>query len=340
VEGARDGHLELAQPGLADQCCGLTGGCAPVGVGADEQTHATRDTSQWPAHACEHQDLPCPALVQLGFTYPFAREPDSYLFLDGVVYPYAEVTDDLLGDSRVLLPDGSAITAHRLLRAFDLEAEAFEPQTPVIGYRSNASPIQLTNKFIVEDFPEIPVIPVMKGTIKDYDVVFAPHFVSYGAMPATIVPMPGTDAEIWVNWLDDAELAQMNSSEGAGGLSAFGDLSAEWEVAGPDPDTMKVYVDCFGGLEVDGRLLALSAVAATGRTARAVPEPEALDAVLPTLGWRRSLFELLLANVTSERARDRHTGRIEELGVQFHDPNVTPEIPCYLSVEELAGGEF
>ena len=94
------------------------------------------------------------------------------------------------------------------------------------------------------------------------------------------------------------------------GLYTFGDLSAEWDVAGPDPDTMKIYVDCFGGLEVDGLLLALSAVPATGRTARAVTEPEALDAVRPTLGWRRSLFELLLANGTSERARDRHTGRL------------------------------
>jgi hypothetical protein len=249
---------------------GLTGGCAPVWVDAGEHANPRRGALQSPAPACEHQDLPCPALVELGFTYPFAREPDSYLFLDGVVYPYAEVTDDLLGDSRVLLPDGSTITVHRLLRAFGLEAEAFEPQTPVIGYGSNASPAQLTRKFIVEDFAGIPVIPVMKGTIEDYDVVFAPHFVSYGAMPATMVPMPGTDAEIWVNWLDDAELAQMNESEGAGGLYAFGDLSAEWDDAGPDPDTMKVYVDCFGGLEIDGQLLALSAVPATGRTARAV----------------------------------------------------------------------
>ena len=71
-------------------------------------------------------------------------------------------------------------------------------------------------------------------------------------MPATIVPRPGTDAEIWVNWLDDAELVQMNASESAGGLYAFGDLGAESDIAGPDPESMKVYVDCFGGLEVDG----------------------------------------------------------------------------------------
>jgi hypothetical protein len=33
-------------------------------------------------------------------------------------------------------------------------------------------------------------------------------------------------------------------------------------------------------------------------------------------------------------------GRIEELGVQFPDPYFAPEIPCSLSSEELAGGEF
>jgi hypothetical protein len=32
--------------------------------------------------------------------------------------------------------------------------------------------------------------------------------------------------------------------------------------------------------------------------------------------------------------------RIEELGVQFPDPNFTPEIPCSLASEELVGGEF
>ena len=108
----------------------------------------------------------------------------------------------------------------------------------------------------------------------------------------------------------------MNASEGAGGLYAF------------------------GGLKVNGQLLALSAVPATGRTARAVTELEALEVVLPTLGWRRSLFELLLSNVTSERARDRRTGRIEGLGVQFPDPNFTPKIPCSLASEKLARGEF
>ena len=177
----------------------------------------------------------------------------------------------------MLLPDGSTITVHRLLRAFGLDTEAFEPQTPVIGYGSNASPIQLTRKFVVEDFQGIAVIPTMKGTIKDYDVVFSPHFVSYGAMPPLpsfpcLRPMPrsGSTGSTTPNscrnrhcpkcqgaaardWLAEreadllpvpyfhvvftlpaaiADIAYQNKA-------VIGDPSAEWDVAGPDPNTMK-----------------------------------------------------------------------------------------------------
>jgi hypothetical protein len=104
---------------------GLTGGAARVGVDSDEETDPRQGALQGPAHACQDQDLNCPELVEFGLPIR-SREPDSYLFLDGVVYPYVEVTDDLLGDSRVLLPDGSTITVRRLLRAFGLEAEAFD----------------------------------------------------------------------------------------------------------------------------------------------------------------------------------------------------------------------
>ena len=36
------------------------------------------------------------------------------------------------------------------------------------------------------------VIPVMKGRLTGYDVVWTPVFVEYGAMPATLTPSPGT----------------------------------------------------------------------------------------------------------------------------------------------------
>ena len=45
---------------------GLAGGCAPVRVDAGEHADPRQAALQSPARACEHQDLPCPALVELG----------------------------------------------------------------------------------------------------------------------------------------------------------------------------------------------------------------------------------------------------------------------------------
>ena len=57
----------------------------------------------------------CPDLVYQGLTYPFPRLAGSYLFVDGAAYPYLRVTDHLLGDSTVQLPDRSEIAVGDLL---------------------------------------------------------------------------------------------------------------------------------------------------------------------------------------------------------------------------------
>ena len=292
------------------------------------------------SHGCAGLRYTCAELVQFGFTYPFLREAGSYLFVNGVAYPYAEMTGRLLDDSAVRMPDSTTMRVRDLLAAYGLATEGGKELVPVLGYGSNASPDQLVRKFVATDFPGSAVIPVMKGRLKDYDIAWSPLFVAYGAMPATIIPSPGTEVEVWVTWLNRAAVERMDASEGSGGLYASGILrDAQLELDGPRPREVRVYVSCYGALRVNGAILALAAVPATGRTSRPVDAATAIRAVFPALHWQGSVFDLLLENVTSEPVRNDHTKKIQGLGVKLPDPNFASEHPCGAS-PGAGGGAF
>ena len=306
--------------------------CVLGAADAKTQDTATRN--------CAGLDYSCEELVELGFTYPFSREADSYLFVNGAVYPYRKITNHLLDDSVVSLPDKTEISVRRLLATFGLESEMNKQLIPVIGYGSDPAPSQLRRKFIRSGFRGNAVIPVIKGRLRNYDIVWSPFFVSYGAMPSTIMPSPGTDVEIWVTWLDGETVRRMNASEGTGDLYAFGSLrNVQFELAGPKPKEMMVYVSCFGALNVDGTVLALAAVPATKRTALPVDSASALSAVMPKLGWTGSVLELLYANVTSPSGRAERTLKIKDLGVSANDPHFYAITTCGTK-KRTGGGKF
>lgn len=300
-----------------------------AGSATPGSTVATATVRPSAAAVCNGLPYRCAQLVELGFTYPFARLPDSYLFVDGATYPYVKITNDLLDDSVVAQPDGTTTTVRDLLSALGIAGSFDRALRPVIGYGSNPAPAQLFRKFVHEKFAGHAVIPTLKGVLTDYDVVWSPHFVSYGAIPATLVRAPGTRVEVWVNWLNEAAIEQMNGTEGAGTLYAYGRLDGiELELPGPKATPLTVYIDCYGALVIDGRLQALSSVPARGRTANSIDEANVLHALMSRLKWTGSAFDLLLANVTSTAGRAQRTEAIAPLGHHVPDPNFTPEVGC------------
>jgi hypothetical protein len=306
--------------------------CVLAGAAARAESAGSRE--------CAGLDYSCEELVQLGFTYPFAREPGSYLFVNGVAYPYVKTTEKLLDDSVIRLPDATEMSVRALLSAFGLESQIDRTLAPVIGYGSDPSLAQLQRKFLKSGFHGPAVIPVVKGRLRDYDIVWSPFFVSYGAMPSTIVPSSGTDVEIWVTWLEKDAVRRMNQSEGVGELYAFGWLrDVQFALDGPDPKQMLVYVSCYGALTVGGSMLALDAVPATNRSARAVDSAAALRVVLPTLGWHGSVFDLLYANVTSPSGRAERTRKVKNLGTLTQDPHFHAITACG-SEKGTGGGRF
>ena len=111
-------------------------------------------------------------------SYPFARPACSYLFVDGAMRPLS----------------GVMVTG----------------RVPVLASGSNAAPSRLAAKFGRSDG----VVPVTRGILHDFVVVFAGHFTGYGAIPATLFPHPGAAINIWITWLTEDQLTIMHRSEG------------------------------------------------------------------------------------------------------------------------------
>lgn len=277
---------------------------------------------------CPGEQLTCEQLVALGLTYPYPRQTGSYLYVDGVAYPYVNLGHRSLANASVRVA-GAVLSVRELLGRLGLAKQAYAARTPVIAYGSNANVDALTRKFLAPAFSGPVVIPVIKGTLDGFDVAWSPEFVFNGAMPATIVGSPGTSVSVWVTWLDAAELKRMNATEGVGTLYSYGFIAgARLRLPGPEVTRPAIYVDCFGAVRSRGQILAIRSVPARNRHFVAVNSAEALSRVVATIGWHGSVFDLLLDNVRFPQRRDRRSKLLERLGAQLPEPRYEAAYRC------------
>jgi len=149
-----------------------------------------------------------PAPREDPISYPGSRPSSSYLFYRNSIYPIKMIKNKRLNESLVLLPDGSESFLDEQLGKWG--SSSVDNRCVIMGYGSNANPAQLSVKFKHNSKP----MPVIKGIMKGYDVVFAPFVAPYGILPATIEKAEGTEVEVWINFLDDEQLRIMDESEG------------------------------------------------------------------------------------------------------------------------------
>ena len=142
-----------------------------------------------------------PAPRKNGLCYPGKRCSTSYILHDDNVI-LLDVTKSL-GDSYLL--DMDDMTLDKFLSEHNT---SLKNRVYVMGYGSNSCPAQLYDKF------HIGIIPVIKGEISGYDVVYANHITKYGSIPATLYKSPFTIVEVWCTILTRDQLTIMNKSEG------------------------------------------------------------------------------------------------------------------------------
>lgn len=205
------------------------------------------------------------ARLALAKSYPFAIPPDCYLLNAGTVLP---------------LPP---------LRQLDLTG-----RTPVLAVGSNQSPEQLRRKFAHFDGPCD--VPVTRGWLRDFDIVYATHVTRYGAVPGNLHHAPGTRVRLSVTWLDARQLEAVHVTEIAGENYVFArlegvDLQLD---CGMQLDSVFAYVSLHGSLNEAGRPIGLAAMCAEGRAHPALDQPAILSLLHRRSGAALPLDDLII----------------------------------------------
>jgi hypothetical protein len=191
--------------------------------------------------------------------YPWERPAGSYRLSDAGV--------DLLAEMSPAERD-EAIAEH---------SGAAGERLPLLAIGSNCAPDVLRRKFAHFPEEEDRAVLALTGRLHEFDVGFAAQPALYGSMPATLFPSPGTAVAATVLWVTPAQFTQLAWSE----LSyRLGRLETRFEVVegGAAFDQVVVFVSRFGAFRVGGEPVALAAVPAEGRKARALTQEQALDA--------------------------------------------------------------
>lgn len=221
--------------------------------------------------------------------YPFAIPGHSYLYVNGETRPLADDT-----------------------------GAVFEGRTAVLASGSNQSPQQLSRKYGTGGNGVGPggnggggddvVIPMTLASIHDFDSVYSAHITSYGSIPSTPHPSPGTVVTLFINWLTAAQLRRMHETEQPGVNYHFGRLhGARVELAGGRLlDEVFGYVSAHGCLIRDGEPIGLSAVAAANRRYAALGQVEAIAQVCGHVAPGKAVDDFILDAVAEPDLRRRH----------------------------------
>jgi hypothetical protein len=133
----------------------------------------------------------------------------------------------------------------------------------LLAYGSNASPEVLARKLAAAPDP----VPVVRTSLRDFDVVYSAHVSPYGAIPATLARSPGTEVKAFVTYLTGEQLELVSATEPNYDLARFDRPSCTLD-GGAAPAELSVYLSKHGALLVDGREVALSEIEAEGRRFR------------------------------------------------------------------------
>lgn len=283
--------------------------------------------SQLKGSASEGADKALAETIALGISYPYERESGSYLFVNGTAYPYEFLGKDPLSDGTIKV-GGKVVQVDSFLNELGRSKQQAKPdpmtkRTPIIAYGSNAAVSALKRKFISEKFARgWAIIPVLKGTMKNFEIVHAAHFVPVnGSFPAGIAYNAGAESEVWMTFLDAQEMERMHASEGIDTDSpeswySYGRLdNVKIQIPGwREMTSAFVYVDNYGALKVDGKTAPLAKVPGTTSSLKVSME-SALTSV-------EDVFKRFAAAPEIEKKCDKWSGIEKRICENIADPCV------------------
>jgi hypothetical protein len=187
-------------------------------------------------------------ILKRALDYPYAAPERSFLYRDG--------------------------EAHELPGALDLA-----DRSPLLAYGANASPQALARKLASSG----QAMPVLRAELTGFDVVYSAHVSPYGAIPGTLLAIPGTVAPVFVVYPTAEQLRLLTATEPNYELRRLEWIDCQVEAVGRLTE-LDAYLSRHGCLRLERSEVALAAVASAGRTLPALDQRQVLERV-------RDLFE-------------------------------------------------
>lgn len=224
-------------------------------------------------------------------------------------YPYP------IPDTSYLVADGTWVTLKP-----DEAARHRENRTPVLAVGSNQSPEQILRKFLGPDWSPI---ACEKCALPGFDTVFSAHITSYGSIAAALQPSTGTTVNLFVNWLDDAQLEAMHPTELGHENYVFAkliDINLQI-IDGPALSEVYFYRGNAGAYAPHGAPIPLAEVTADGRQWSAMGQRDVLAHVNNALANGSSVEDFVLSSISDHDERDHRRTHMERTTQPFHHPH-------------------
>jgi hypothetical protein len=251
------------------------------------------------------------ALFERAIGYPWTRPRGSYRLTDAGVEALEDMTD----------AEREGVLAEFL--------SAAEGRLPVLAIGSNGAPEALERKFAHFAAESDRSVLALTGGLHDFDVGAAAQPSIYGSMPATLFASPGTTVRATVLWVTPAQFTQLTWSELTYRL---GRLRTRFSVDEGDEhfDEVLVFVSRFGVFCIDGRPVALAAIEATGRTAKALTQEQVLDAAAALAIGPEAKAETLVRAIFEDliEANRKIAATVHKASLPFDSERWTPFDPA------------
>jgi len=198
------------------------------------------------------------AVLEHALGYPWERPAGSYVLREGEVDPIEAMTPaDRLG----------------VVAAFARDRH------PLVAFGANGAPVRLQDRFAAFDDPADREALVLTGELHDVDVGAQASPTAFGTVPGALFASPGTAVRAAILWLTPLQLAELTIAELGYRLGRLDRAHFVMDEAGVEVDDLYAFVSRVGALRLDGDPVALAAIPARGRTARAMTQEQLLDAM-------------------------------------------------------------
>ena len=202
-------------------------------------------------------------------------------------------------------PDGSYVIEGREPRPVR-PGDVHDDRHVVLAYGSNSSTRALLRKFAGELH-----LPVLKGRLEGFDVVYSSHLSAYGSVPVTLHQAPGESIETFVTLVTDDHLVRLAETEFNYAIRRLDGT----RFAGPEIDVEGpiAFVSRHGALGIFGAPVRL-----VDRS-----QPEMLERVRSHLAPDESLEDFIVGNVRDPKRAVAFTARLKERNLPFEHPQAT-----------------